>query len=163
VGLVTSLRIDQEKSDRSTANRSVISLRGVEKHFPVKEGALQRVVGQVRAVDGVSFEVRPGETMGLVGESGCGKTTLGRCISGLTQVTAGKIYFRLSDDDAARLDAIDATPAPNRRRPPDRRALRQGVEDIPPQLSGRIPGFVQLPQSQTTCEGHRWPTSPPLG
>ena len=116
MGVVTSLRAEQETSERSTAKRSVISLRGVEKHFPVKEGTLQRVVGQVRAVDGVSFEVRPGETVGLVGESGCGKTTLGRCISGLTQVTGGKIYFRLSDGDAARLDAIEATPAPERTR-----------------------------------------------
>jgi oligopeptide/dipeptide ABC transporter ATP-binding protein len=68
------------------------------------------VVGQVRAVDGVTFDIRPGETVGLVGESGCGKTTLGRCISGLTPPTGGKIYFRLSDEDAARLDAIEATP-----------------------------------------------------
>ena len=96
------------------ARRAVISVRGVEKHFPIKEGTLQRVVGHVRAVDGVSFEVRPGETMGLVGESGCGKTTLGRCISGLVPPTDGKIYFRLSDDDAARLDVIDAIPEPDR-------------------------------------------------
>jgi oligopeptide/dipeptide ABC transporter ATP-binding protein len=88
----------------------VISLRAVEKYFPVKEGALQRVVGDVKAVDGVSFEIRPGETMGLVGESGCGKTTLGRCIGGLVPPTGGKIYFRLSDEDAALLDAIEATP-----------------------------------------------------
>jgi oligopeptide/dipeptide ABC transporter ATP-binding protein len=88
----------------------VISLRGVEKYYPIKEGALQRVVGDVRAVDGVTFEVRPGETVGLVGESGCGKTTLGRCISGLTAPTGGKIYFRLPDKDAAFLDQVDQTP-----------------------------------------------------
>ena len=116
MGLVTSLRAEKKKDERSTAERAVISLRGVEKYFPVKEGTLQRVVGHVRAVDGVSFDVRPGETVGLVGESGCGKTTLGRCISGLTQVTGGKIYFRLSDTDAARLDAIEATDAANRSR-----------------------------------------------
>ena len=98
----------------STACRSVITLRGVEKHFPIKEGVLQRVVGQVRAVDGVSFEVRPGETLGLVGESGCGKTTLGRCISGLVQPTGGGIYFRLPDEDAAALDEIEAIPVDRR-------------------------------------------------
>jgi peptide/nickel transport system ATP-binding protein len=95
---------------RASGDRAVITLRGVEKHFPIKEGTLQRVAGHVRAVDGVSFEVRHGETMGLVGESGCGKTTLGRCISGLTPVTGGKIYFRLPDEAAARLDEIDAIP-----------------------------------------------------
>jgi oligopeptide/dipeptide ABC transporter ATP-binding protein len=100
--------------DKTTSGRSVISLRGVEKHFPIKEGALQRVVGQVRAVDGVSFEIRPGETVGLVGESGCGKTTLGRCISGLVPPSGGKIYFRLTDADAATLDEIDATPVERR-------------------------------------------------
>ena len=99
---------------QASSERSVISLRGVEKYFPIKEGALQRVVGHVRAVDGVSFDIRPGETVGLVGESGCGKTTLGRCISALTPTTGGKIYFRLGDDDAARLDEIEAVPEAER-------------------------------------------------
>jgi oligopeptide/dipeptide ABC transporter ATP-binding protein len=100
--------------DKTTSGRAVISLRGVEKHFPIKEGALQRVVGHVRAVDGVSFDIRPGETVGLVGESGCGKTTLGRCISGLVPPSGGKIYFRLTDADASTLDEIDATPVEHR-------------------------------------------------
>ncbi|HEU4915611.1 MAG TPA: ABC transporter ATP-binding protein [Acidimicrobiia bacterium] len=99
---------------KATAGRAVISLRGVEKHFPIKEGAMQRVVGHVRAVDGVTFDIRPGETVGLVGESGCGKTTLGRCISGLVPPSGGKIYFRLTDADAATLDQIEATPEDRR-------------------------------------------------
>ena len=107
---MTSVRTQSGTEQKTTSGRAVISLRDVEKYFPIKEGALQRVVGDVKAVDGVSFEVRPGETMGLVGESGCGKTTLGRCISGLVPPTRGKIYFRLSDEDAALLDAIEATP-----------------------------------------------------
>jgi len=105
---VTSLRSNQGMTERSMAERTVISLRGVEKYFPIKEGALQRLVGHVKAVDGVSFDIRAGETLGLVGESGCGKTTLGRCISGLTRATRGTIYFRLPDADAARLDEIEA-------------------------------------------------------
>jgi oligopeptide/dipeptide ABC transporter ATP-binding protein len=114
VGLVTSSGPQLEAQEKKPSNRAVISLRGVEKYFPIKEGTLQRVAGHVRAVDGVSFEVRPGETMGLVGESGCGKTTLGRCISGLVAPTGGKVYFRLSDEDAARLDVIDSIPEAER-------------------------------------------------
>ena len=137
MGVVTSLRAQKKTSERSGAGRSVISLRGIEKHFPVREGTLQRVVGQVRAVDGVSFDVRPGETVGLVGESGCGKTTLGRCISGLTQVTGGKIYFRLSDQDAARLDAIEATPVPERSREQLKEVERIDDNHRIDQLSGK--------------------------
>ncbi|HSL26945.1 MAG TPA: ABC transporter ATP-binding protein [Acidimicrobiia bacterium] len=134
---MTSLHAEHGTSERSTAERSVITLRGVEKYFPVKEGTLQRVVGHVRAVDGVSFDVRPGETVGLVGESGCGKTTLGRCISGLTQVTGGRIYFRLSDRDAARLDAIEATDAPERTREQLRELKRIEDNHRIDQLSGK--------------------------
>ena len=75
---------------------SIISVRRLHKHFPIKEGVFQRVTGQVKAVDGVDFDIRRGEIVGMVGESGCGKTTLGRCISGLTEPTAGGVYFNLS-------------------------------------------------------------------
>jgi oligopeptide/dipeptide ABC transporter ATP-binding protein len=87
-----------------------ISVRDLYKHFPIREGALQRVAGHVRAVDGVSFDVRRGETVGLVGESGCGKTTLGRCVSGLTDPTMGGVYFDLTTAENERIDAILAVP-----------------------------------------------------
>lgn len=107
---MTSLSVETTDGREAREGLPVMTLRGVKKHFPIKEGALQRVVGQVRAVDGVSFEVRRGETLGLVGESGCGKTTLGRCISGLLSPTAGGIYFRLSEEDQTELDGVLAVP-----------------------------------------------------
>jgi oligopeptide/dipeptide ABC transporter ATP-binding protein len=81
------------------------------KHFPVREGAMQRVVGHVKAVDGVSFDVMRGETLGVVGESGCGKTTLGRVITGLVPPTHGGVYFRLPAETRARLNVLSVRSA----------------------------------------------------
>jgi oligopeptide/dipeptide ABC transporter ATP-binding protein len=100
----------------------VLSVRGLEKYFPIKEGPLQRVVGHVRAVDGVSFDLRRGETLGLVGESGCGKTTLGRCVSGLSEPTGGAVYFGLDEEESRSLDALRSVPETERSEN-DRRTL----------------------------------------
>ena len=73
---------------------ALLRVTGLSKHFPVRSGLLtQRQIGAVRAVDGVSFSVRKGETLGLVGESGCGKTTTGRLVARLLAPTAGEIHF----------------------------------------------------------------------
>ncbi len=93
------------------AGQPVLSAVGLKKHYPVKEGAFQRVVGQVRAVDGVSFDVLQGETLGIVGESGCGKTTLSRCLTALLEPTQGGVYFEVQAADRARLDALLAKPS----------------------------------------------------
>ena len=66
------------------ADGYLLEARGLKKHFPIRGGMLKRSVGAVRAVDGVDFAISKGETLGLVGESGCGKTTVGRCILQLT-------------------------------------------------------------------------------
>ena len=73
---------------------NLIEVRNLKMHFPVTEGALiSRVVAHVKAVDGISFDIKRGETLGLVGESGCGKTTTGRCILQLEKATAGEIIY----------------------------------------------------------------------
>ncbi|MFV0295890.1 MAG: ABC transporter ATP-binding protein [Hyphomicrobiaceae bacterium] len=72
----------------------LLKVENLVKHFPVRGGIMQRVIDHVHAVDGVSFEVAPGETLGLVGESGCGKSTTGRCILQLITPTSGNVVFK---------------------------------------------------------------------
>src|SRR5258708_12180541 len=71
----------------------LLDVRGLQKFFPITKGFLQRTVGHVRAVDGVDFTVNEGETLGLVGESGCGTTTASRCILRAIDPTGGKILY----------------------------------------------------------------------
>ncbi|MBO0588674.1 ATP-binding cassette domain-containing protein [Sporosarcina sp. E16_8] len=84
---------------------SLLKVNKLKVHYPIRGGFLRRVVDQVRAVDGVSFELEPGETYGLVGESGCGKTTTGRAIIGLNKATEGEMLFE--GNDLAKLRGSD--------------------------------------------------------
>ena len=83
------------------ANRqdhALVQVKGLKKYFPVTQGIiLQRKVADVKAVDGLDFSIRRGETLGLVGESGCGKSTTGRAILQLYRPTAGEVYFQDKD------------------------------------------------------------------
>ena len=81
----------------ASANQPVLEIRNLKKHFPVKKGVLRRTVGQVYAVDGISFAIGVGETLGLVGESGCGKTTAGRAVLRLIEPTSGSIVVGGTD------------------------------------------------------------------
>src|SRR5574341_1054992 len=74
-------------------NHALVEVRDLVKYYPMRGGLLQRAVAQVRAVDHVSFDLKPGETLGLVGESGCGKTTTGRAVIRLIAATGGDVLF----------------------------------------------------------------------
>jgi len=92
-----------EQKSRSTAENPLLRVENLQVYFPIRKGFFTRATSFVRAVDEVSFDIYPGETVGLVGESGCGKTTLGRALLRLTEPTAGRILFE--GTDLARLPA----------------------------------------------------------
>src|SRR5690242_8184839 len=97
-----------ETAMAETVPETVLEVRDLKKHFPIRKGLLQRAGGTVFAVDGVSFTIEAGETLGLVGESGCGKSTVGRTVLRLIEPTAGSI--RLSGKDITALDRSDLRP-----------------------------------------------------
>ena len=87
---------------------ALLEVEGLRKYFPIRAGIVTRTVGQVHAVDGVSFSIAGGETLGLVGESGCGKSTAGKAVRRLVEPTAGTI--RLRGRDITRLDKAGMRP-----------------------------------------------------
>jgi peptide/nickel transport system ATP-binding protein len=102
----------------------LLEVRDLQKLFPIRRGFLRRVVGQVRAVDGVSFHVERGETLALVGESGCGKTTTSRCVLRAITPTAGQILFRTAEGPV-----LDVATLPRRGLRPLRRQMQMIFQD----------------------------------
>ena len=95
---MTTLSTESNTGNTSIQNNVLVEVNNLKMHFPVTSGLLfQREVAQVKAVDDISFSIRKGETLGLVGESGCGKTTAGRCILQLYKPTAGEVIFEGTD------------------------------------------------------------------
>ena len=116
------------------AGRSLLDVRGLKMHFPIASGFFNRVVGHVKAVDGVSFAIYEGETLGLVGESGCGKTTLGHSLMRLYIPTAGKIIYRDGETTHVDLAALS-----ERQLKPYRCQIRMIFQDPHASLNPRLP------------------------
>ncbi|MBZ4320783.1 dipeptide ABC transporter ATP-binding protein [Streptomyces sp. SCA2-4] len=92
-----TIPLGEEAPSATPEVRPLLRVEGLVKHFPITKGLLRRQVGAVHAVDDISFDVRPGETLGVVGESGCGKSTMGRLVTRLLEPTGGTIEFEGRD------------------------------------------------------------------
>jgi peptide/nickel transport system ATP-binding protein len=102
----------------------LLDVRGLRKYFPIAKGFLRRVTGHVRAVDDVSFTVKEGETLGLVGESGCGKTTVSRCILRAIDPTGGQVLYRTRDNRV-----VDLAPMARHEIAPFRKEIQMIFQD----------------------------------
>lgn len=118
----------------SMRSDALLQVKDLKMHFPVRRGFFRRVVGYVKAVDGVNLFIRPGETLGLVGESGCGKTTTGRCIIRAYHPTDGQILYRRSDGSVA-----DLAPRSSKELKSYHREIRMIFQDPVSSLNPRMP------------------------
>lgn len=121
---------------RANGRVRLLEVDHLKKYFPIEKGFMHRVVGHVRAVDDVSLHVDEGETLGLVGESGCGKTTLGRCILRAIEPTEGKVTLRLGDSEE-----IDFTSLTKRELRESRRFIQMIFQDPYSSLDPRMTVF----------------------
>jgi peptide/nickel transport system ATP-binding protein len=121
---------------QSQTNSVMLEIQNLQKFFPIQKGFLRRTVGNVRAVDDVSFVIREGETLGLVGESGCGKTTTARCILRAMQPTGGRILFHTAEGRV-----VDMAPLSRRELRPLRPQMQMIFQDPFGSLNPRMTLF----------------------
>ena len=123
-----------KKNENTMAAKDLIRVESLKMHFPVQKGFLRRTVGHVRAVDDVNFTIKQGEVLGLVGESGCGKTTTGRCIVRVLKPTGGKVLYHEKDGGVTDLATLSESELF-----PYRRDIRMVFQDPFSSLNPRLP------------------------
>ncbi|MDL2228622.1 ATP-binding cassette domain-containing protein [Treponema sp. OttesenSCG-928-L16] len=119
-------------SESTAGKKNILDICNLKMHFPITKGFLEKQVGTVKAVDDVSFSIREGETLGLVGESGCGKTTLGRCVLRVYKPTAGNIMYQAKDGAS-----VDLAVLTEKELKPFRREIRMIFQDPQSSLNPR--------------------------
>jgi oligopeptide transport system ATP-binding protein len=128
------------RQDPHTQAGPILEVRDLRKYFPIRKGLLSRTVGNVKALDGISFDVQAGEVLGLVGESGCGKTTAGRCILQLIPPTSGSVKF----------EGQELVGLPRRQMRPLRRRMQIVFQDPYSSLNPRLTVGSILREALTT-------------
>ncbi len=140
---------------RMTAlNQNLLELRGLKKHYPIRAGVLRQAVGAVRALDGIDLNIRRGECLGLVGESGCGKTTTGKAVIRLHEPTAGQIRYHPSNGGGRQVVDLAALSRRALKRQGLRAKLQMVFQDPTTSLNPRM--LVKNIVAEPLREQRRW-------
>lgn len=130
------------KSDALNSPDNMLEVRDLKMHFPIRQGVFSQTTGYVKAVDGVSFEIKNGETLGLVGESGCGKSTIGRCIVRAYDPTDGQMLYQAANRSVVDLAAIQGRELRNLRKD-----IRMIFQDPYSSLNPRMTVFENISEA----------------
>jgi oligopeptide/dipeptide ABC transporter ATP-binding protein len=117
-----------------TEEDTIIEVRGMKKYFPIRGGFFMKEIGAIKAVDGLDLQLRRGETIGLVGESGCGKTTSGRCMLMLTKPTAGYVYYKIPADVRRRMLELEEVERNYPKKPSTKKGSKKDKRPTNPEL-----------------------------